>query len=100
MKTMTGFWSAAFLGAALIAPFAFFPTALRAEPQAGVVVYHDKSHHDDHEWNGREDQAYHMYGNEHHYKYREFHTLNGHEQQSYWKWRHHHSDSVLKIEVR
>ncbi|MGA7412798.1 MAG: hypothetical protein WBW33_20130 [Bryobacteraceae bacterium] len=98
MRKTSGFCSAALLSAALMAPLASAPTALRAEEHA-VVVYHDKAHHDDHEWNGREGQAYVVYGNQHHYKYREFHTLNAHEQQNYWNWRHHHSDAVLKIEV-
>jgi len=98
MRTASRFRRAALLSAALTATIVLAPTTLRAREQ-GVVVYHDKAHHDDHEWNGREDQAYRVYGNEHHYRYREFHTLNGHEQQSYWNWRHHHSDAVLKIEV-
>ena len=99
MRIIHSFWSAALLGAVLITPLALAPTALRAEEHA-IVVYHDKAHHDDHEWNGREGQAYIVYGNQHHYKYREFHTLNGHEQQSYWNWRHHHSDAQLRINVR
>jgi hypothetical protein len=99
MRIPPRFRVAALLSVTLTAPLALAPAALRAQDH-DVVIYHDKAHHDDHHWDGREDQAYRMYGNEHHYKYREFHTLNAHEQQSYWGWRHKHSDAVLKIEVR
>jgi len=41
-----------------------------------------------------------MYGKENHHKYKTFSTLNANDQQSYWNWRHEHSDSVLKIEIK
>jgi hypothetical protein len=99
MRKISGFWSAALLGAVLITPLALVPSALRAQEQGAVIIYHDKAHHDDHQWNDREGQAYVMYGNQYHYQHRDFHTLNAHEQQAYWNWRHHHSDAVLKIDV-
>lgn len=90
------FWNAALLGAALIAPIAIAPTALRAEDRK----YHDKGHNDDHEWNSREDKAYRIWAKENHRKYKEFPKLKEEEQESYWRWRHDHSDALLKIDIR
>ena len=95
---MSRFLNAALLSAALVASVTAFPTALLADDH-GVVVYKDKGHHDEHEWNDREARAYRMYTDEHHYHYREFSTLNPTEQGAYWDWRHHHSDADLKIDI-
>ena len=94
---MNRFLSTAFLGAALMVPTVIAPIALQAQDHKG---YHDKRHNDDHEWNDHENQAYRLYLKENHRKYREFSTLGDNRQQAYWGWRHQHSDSLLKIEIR
>jgi len=76
------------------------PTALRAEPQKTVRTYHDKQHNDDHAWNSNEDHAYRAWGKENHRRYKSFSTLNENDQQTYWNWRHEHSDTLLKINIR
>jgi len=95
---MPRFLNAVLLGAALIAPIAIAPTALRA--QEHKVIYHDKGHNDDHEWNNHEDQAYRMWVREGHRKNTQFVKLKVNDQQAYWGWRHEHSDALLKIEIR
>ncbi len=97
---MSRFWNAALLCAALTVPIAMAPTALLADDHGSNRKYHDKKHNDDHEWNDHEDQAYRMWGKENHHKYKEFSRLNKNDQQAYWGWRHDHSDSLLKIEIR
>jgi hypothetical protein len=96
---MRNFWSAALLGAALIAPITIAPTALRAEDQK-ARTYHDKQHNDDHQWNAHENKAYGMYAKENHRKASNFAKLNDNDQQAYWGWRHDHSDALLKIDIR
>ena len=97
---MSRFWSVALLSAALTIPFAMAPTVLRAEDQKAARTYHDKQHNDDHAWNGQEDKAYRIYAKQNHRKYSEFSQLKEDDQQAYWNWRHEHSDSVLKIEIK
>jgi len=100
MKTIVScFRNSALLGAALIAPLALAPATLRAEDHK-AVVYHDKQHNDDHEWNAHEDRAYRMYAKQNHRRYTTFSTLNENDQQAYWGWRHEHSDALLKIDIR
>jgi hypothetical protein len=95
---MSCFRNSALLGAALVAPIALAPTMLRADDHK--VVYHDRQHNDDHEWNTHEDRAYRMYAKENHRKYTPFTRLKEDDQQAYWGWRHEHSDALLKIEIR
>ena len=97
---MSRFLNAAVLGAALIAPVAITPTALRAEDHKSARTYHDKQHNDDHEWNSHEDQAYRMWVKDNHRKNTTFVKLKDNDQQAYWGWRHEHSDAVLKINIR
>jgi hypothetical protein len=101
---MPDFCTAALLGAALIVPMAMMPATSRAQdrqtPTASVRTYHDTKNNDDHEWNNREDQAYHAYNTQNHRKGVEFSKLKPRDQQAYWGWRHEHSDSLLKIEVK
>ena len=68
-----------------------------ARPQQGdrgkeVRHYEDAAHHDSHEWNDKEDQAWQRYLQEHHKKNHEFAKANKKEQQDYWNWRHGHPD--------
>jgi len=97
---MSRFLNSAVLGAALIAPVAITPTALRAADQKSTRTYHDKQHNDDHEWNSHEDQAYRMWVKDNHRKNTTFIKLKDNDQQSYWSWRHEHSDALLKINIR
>jgi hypothetical protein len=96
---MPRFRNAVLLGAALLAPLAMAPTALRAEDQKTARTYHDKQHNDDHTWNSQEDQAYRAWGKETHHKYTDFSKMKNNDQQAYWGWRHEHSDALLKIEI-
>jgi len=98
---MSRFLNAVLLGAALIAPAAMAPTALRAEDHNTARTYHDKEHNDDHQWNSHEDQAYRIWAKENHRKYNnDFAKVKENDQQAYWGWRHEHSDAVLKIDIR
>jgi hypothetical protein len=94
------FWNLALLGAALIAPIAIAPTALRAQEHMTARTYHDNQHNDDHEWNNREDQAYRMWAKETHRSHSDFSKLKDSDQQNYWGWRHDHTDAQLKIKIR
>jgi len=83
-----------------MAPIALTPRALRAEDQKTARTYHDKQQNDDHSWNGQEDKAYRMYAKQNHRRYSDFAKLKEGDQQNYWNWRHEHSDSLLKIEIK
>jgi len=85
------------LGAALIAPLSIVPAARADHDHA---TYRDDEHHDQHEWNEREDRAYRVWLKEHHRKYKEFAKLRAEDQRDYWAWRHSHSDAELKIDIR
>jgi hypothetical protein len=99
MRTIaTRLLGAAVLSAALLAPIAITPTVLRAQEHQDRA-YHDKEHNDDHHWNDHEDKAYDMYLKENHRKHVEFVKLKDRDQQNYWKWRHEHSDALLKIDI-
>ena len=109
MNTFSGFRRTTVLGAVLAMPLFMSPVRLQAQgdghdnqrsDQKTVQRYHDTKQNDDHEWNAREDQAYHMWTQETHRKSNDFSKLNSRDQQSYWNWRHDHSDAQLKIEVR
>ena len=82
--------------AALAGPLVLGPTALLADDR----VYHDRDHNDDHHWDAHEDKAYRMWAKENHRKYQNFQRLKEEDQAAYWRWRHEHSDAVLKINIR
>ena len=94
---MTSLCNAALLGALALGPFTTVPSLLRAEEHRH---YHDKDHNDDHEWNDREERAYRMWLKENHRKHRDFDKLRDEDRQAYWGWRHEHSDTVLKLDIR
>ncbi|HTA43164.1 MAG TPA: hypothetical protein VK789_11995 [Bryobacteraceae bacterium] len=100
--TMPRLCNAALMAAALIAPMAMAPAALRAQDRETTAgrTYHDTKHNDDHEWNSHENQAYQAYNKQNHRKTVEFSKLKPRDQQAYWGWRHEHSDSQLKIEIK
>jgi hypothetical protein len=97
---MSRFLNVVLLATALTAPLMLAPRALQAQDHTNGRTYHDKQHNDDHQWNNHEDQAYRMYAKENHRKYRNFSSLKESDQQAYWGWRHEHSDSLLKIDIR
>jgi hypothetical protein len=99
MKLNTPRLSIAILtGAALVAPATLTPSAQAEDRKA--KSYHDKAHNDDHQWNSREDQAYRMWARENHRPETNFDRIPERDRQSYWGWRHDHSDSLLKIEIK
>ena len=82
------------LCSALVLPIAAWPQdrdERRDNPQASAR-YEDRAHHDSHDWNDKEDQAYKHYVKENHKKSREFTKLKQRDQQNYWNWRHSHPD--------
>jgi HSP90 family molecular chaperone len=87
------FGYAALLSAALVSSAA-------VAQEVEVKTYHDRARNDDHRWDSHEDQAYRIWVNENHRQYKEFSTIRENDRQRYWAWRHHHSDALLKIEVR
>jgi hypothetical protein len=90
------------LGAALALPLAV-PVAMTADDDRHrnrTQRYYDRDARDYHEWNQNERQAYGVYLGEQHRKPSVTFTTKRKEQQHYFKWRHDHSDSVLRIEVR
>jgi Ni/Co efflux regulator RcnB len=100
---MSRFWNTALLSAALMAPISIAPIALRAQDRQdrpAERTYHDKQHNDDHGWNGQEDKAYRIYAKQNHRKYNDFDKLKEGDQQNYWNWRHEHSDTLLKIQIK
>src|ERR1700674_4445379 len=107
VKTFSGLYGVALLGAALTIPVIIAPVHLQAQgdrrdnqrsDQQNNRSYHDAKHNDDHQWNDREDQAFHMWAQENHRNVNDFPKLKARDQQSYWNWRHNHSDAQLKIE--
>jgi uncharacterized protein YxeA len=62
--------------------------------------YYDKHHKDHHQWNDHEDRAWRMYNEQHHLKYVDWNRARNRDQQAYWNWRHSHSDSLLRIDIR
>jgi hypothetical protein len=97
---MSQFWKKALLSAILVVPIATVPATLRAEDHRDEHRYHDRDHKDDHVWNNHEDKAYRIWAKENHRKYRNFEKLREQDRQSYWAWRHNHSDSLLRIDIR
>jgi hypothetical protein len=71
--------SALFLTAALAASGS---VVVAATPQEASVRVYDSHHHDYHNWDDREDQAYRGYLVERHHR----------EQANYWNWRHSHPE--------
>jgi hypothetical protein len=83
------------LGGLLLSAGLLVPAA-RAEDKR----YYHKEGKDYHVYNSQEDRAYRAYLEEQHQKYNDFHRQKRVQQEQYFKWRHEHSDSILKIEVR
>jgi hypothetical protein len=80
------------LGAALIIPF-----AVAQDHDHGI---YDKHHKDYHQWNDHEDRAWHIYWQERHHAVIDWDRASARDRQRYWDWRHRHSDTVLKIDIR
>jgi outer membrane biogenesis lipoprotein LolB len=92
----------------LLSAVLLLPGCLFAQPQhrddrrdhADEHRYYDKKHKDYHEWNDHEAQAYRIYGQQHGRHYTDWDKANERQRNDYWNWRHSHSDSVLKINIR
>jgi hypothetical protein len=85
--------SAFLVGATLLAP-----VAMRADDHPRR--YYDRNGKDYHTWNDHEDRAYRIYLGEQHRDYVDFGKARAPQQQEYFKWRHEHSDSLLKIDIK
>jgi hypothetical protein len=96
MKTTT-ILNSLLLAGSLMMPLSVVST-VRADDHHGT--YKDEEHHDQHEWNNREDRAYRMWLKENHRKHRDFRKQRTEDQRAYWAWRHNHSDAELKIDIR
>ena len=60
----------------------------------GASPIFDQERRDWHEWNEREERAYHHWLMEERreHRYREYRRLKAKEQRAYWRWRHEHED--------
>jgi hypothetical protein len=85
--------SAFFVASAVLAPM-----AMKADDHPRR--YYDRNGKDYHTWDDHEDRAYRVYLGEQHRDYLDFGKVRPAQQQEYFKWRHEHSDAVLKIDVR
>jgi len=88
---LNSYFKTILLGTALIVPAAI--SAQDRDHDSHSQRYEDRSHHDSHDWNNGEDQAYRRYLQEHHKKYHDFAKAKRKEQDDYWKWRHSHPDN-------
>jgi hypothetical protein len=104
MFTMKQTFTALFVAAALLVPNCMFAQHRddrddrRDHPDEHR--YYDKKHKDYHEWNDHEAQAYRVYGQQHRGNYVDWDRANERQRNDYWNWRHSHSDSILKINIR
>jgi len=83
------------LSTALMIPFYSY-----AAPQDHDNRYYDKHHKDYHQWDDREDKAWHMYWEQRHRTYVDWSRASESQRQAYWDWRHRHSDVDLHIDIR
>ena len=88
-----------FLSTFLLGMTLLTPVALQADHDDKVKVkvkrYYDRDAKDWHEWNEREDRAYHRYLEEKHLNNRDWVRMKKEEQRDYWRWRHTHNDGEL-----
>ena len=61
---------------------------------------YDKHHKDYHDFDQREDRAWHMYWEQRHKSFIDWDRASERQREDYWKWRHNHSDAVLQINIR
>src|SRR5947209_5924193 len=64
----------------------------RGSEQQQVRRYEDTAHHDAHEWNERETEAYRHYVQEHRRRYHDYSRASRREREEYWNWRHEHPE--------
>jgi hypothetical protein len=91
-----------FLGTFLLGAVMAIPMVVRADDEHErrneanrVQRYYDPYAKDWHEWNDREDRAYHRWWEEHHHNsaIRDWNKLKNRERQEYWRWRHDHPEA-------
>jgi hypothetical protein len=95
---MQKFLVATFLSAALLVPAVAYAQDRdrddhRDQDQQHNRLIYDKQHKDYHDWNDREDQAWHRYLESRRRAYIDYARANRREQREYWNWRHEHPDS-------
>ncbi|HEY2461248.1 MAG TPA: hypothetical protein VGI16_10575 [Candidatus Acidoferrum sp.] len=76
---------------ALAAPAAIVAAATPAPQEVKIRVY-DREHKDYHNWDDREDHAWHRFLDENHRDAHDFKKAKREEQREYWSWRHNHPD--------
>jgi hypothetical protein len=93
---MKRYLSACLLGACLL-----IPVVVKADDDNHQQNkrYYDRDAKDWHEWNGKEDQAYHRYLVEQHVASHDWTKANNKEQRDYFRWRHSHPDVVVVPDV-
>jgi hypothetical protein len=62
--------------------------------------YYDKHHRDYHEFDARENRAWHIYAEQQRRSNWRWEQAKERERQQYWNWRHNHSDAILQINIR
>jgi hypothetical protein len=103
MENMKRLFTILFLGGSLL-----WLNHLNAQPQRlddrhdrrDEHRYYDGKRRDYHEWNDREARAYRMYWQQRRRNYIDWERANERQRRDYWNWRHSHSDSVLRINIR
>jgi len=91
------FVTSLFLAAAIAAPASIMAAPKAQDASVQVRVY-DDDNKDYHNWDDREDQAWHVYLKENRQKEHEFKEADKKEQAAYWKWRHKQLDAEQKRE--
>ena len=54
--------------------------------------YYDRDHRDYHEWNEREERAWHRYWDERHRREIAWERAKERQRRAYWRWRHEHPE--------
>jgi hypothetical protein len=62
--------------------------------------YYDKHYRDYHEFDERENRAWHIYAEQQRRANWKWEQAKERQRQRYWEWRHNHSDAVLQINIR
>lgn len=87
-----------FLGMCMLGASLLVPVAVRADDDQhhrDEKRYYDRDAKDWHQWNDKEDRAYHQYLGERHAPDHEWVKANKKEQREYFRWRHTHPDVVV-----
>ena len=80
------------LGVALLAPVYTFADDHDRDDHEHRQRYYDPYYRDYHQWNEREDRAWHRYWESRHRRYTEWERARERDRRAYWRWRHEHPD--------